>query len=335
MIGREFKADTVGRYRYGMNTQEKDDEIYGDGNAMSAQFWEYDSRLGRRWNIDPVFVASISPFASFENSPILYNDPDGKFRIRTNSTDKEFRREERRNLRFIIRQTYKEALSWNKQQWQEAKKASGYNTKLGYLKIFIPGLGPAVRFSDDAKDSPGEGDGNGGSTRSNGMRSSYAETRKYFNKNGKATTSLIVLDKGINRLLNDVRESSNSGKLRGMLVGANSSLTGDKNQFISDQRIGSRNFVVTVLGHEIAHHGSHVNGVSEAPPLTRENGNMHEIGVYGGVRGHLDFGYAVFSSMEYRLFTPILGLNNYTSTNPVLANRRDAFGSPVKLALGF
>ena len=34
-------------YRYGFNTQEKDDDVFI--GAYTAEYWEYDSRLGRRW----------------------------------------------------------------------------------------------------------------------------------------------------------------------------------------------------------------------------------------------------------------------------------------------
>jgi hypothetical protein len=82
LIGRSYEADTSNGYRFGMNTQEKDDEIYGKGNASSAEFWEYDTRLDRRWNLDPKPISSISQYACFNNSPIWLNDPFGdKFRI--------------------------------------------------------------------------------------------------------------------------------------------------------------------------------------------------------------------------------------------------------------
>ncbi len=42
---------SAGSYRYGMNGQEKDDEIAQ--GIYTAMYWEYDSRLGRRWNLDP------------------------------------------------------------------------------------------------------------------------------------------------------------------------------------------------------------------------------------------------------------------------------------------
>jgi hypothetical protein len=67
-----------GDYRYGMNGQEKDDEISGvPGSIMSAEYWEYDSRLGRRWNMDPKPSAEFSDYACFGNNPILYSDEDG------------------------------------------------------------------------------------------------------------------------------------------------------------------------------------------------------------------------------------------------------------------
>ncbi len=66
-----------GEYRYGMNTQEKDNEIYGEGNSYSAEYWQYDARLGRRWNVDPKDVPSFSPYSCFANNPIWFSDVNG------------------------------------------------------------------------------------------------------------------------------------------------------------------------------------------------------------------------------------------------------------------
>jgi hypothetical protein len=71
LSGRHFDS---GKYRYGFNGQEKDDEIYGESNATTAQYWEYDARLGKRWNIDPWLKSWESPYATFSNSPILFSD---------------------------------------------------------------------------------------------------------------------------------------------------------------------------------------------------------------------------------------------------------------------
>ena len=64
-------------YKFGFNGQVKDDEIYGEGNTYSAQFWEYDARLGRRWNLDPVDQISISNYACFGDNPNIVIDPLG------------------------------------------------------------------------------------------------------------------------------------------------------------------------------------------------------------------------------------------------------------------
>ena len=77
LLGRKYEADTSNGYRFGMNTQEKDDELYGKGNATNATFWEYDTRLGRRWNIDPVIKVWESSYTCFTNNPILFDDPLG------------------------------------------------------------------------------------------------------------------------------------------------------------------------------------------------------------------------------------------------------------------
>lgn len=52
-------------------------EIKGIGNSYTAEFWEYDPRLGRRWNLDPRPNVSISPYATLSNNPIWFNDIKG------------------------------------------------------------------------------------------------------------------------------------------------------------------------------------------------------------------------------------------------------------------
>jgi RHS repeat-associated protein len=74
MPGRNFSSN---EFRYGFNGMEKDDEISGTGNNYTAEFWQYDSRLGRRWNQDPKPNPSISNYATFANNPILFADPLG------------------------------------------------------------------------------------------------------------------------------------------------------------------------------------------------------------------------------------------------------------------
>ena len=61
-------------YRFGFNGQEKDNEVYGNGNMYTAEYWQYDSRLGRRWNVDPIIKPSLSSFSTFANNPIYFMD---------------------------------------------------------------------------------------------------------------------------------------------------------------------------------------------------------------------------------------------------------------------
>lgn len=77
LSGRTFTSDTSMKYRFGFNKQEKDDEVYGEGNVTTAEYWEYDARLGRRWNLDPVFKEWQSPYLCLSNAPIWRMDPKG------------------------------------------------------------------------------------------------------------------------------------------------------------------------------------------------------------------------------------------------------------------
>jgi RHS repeat-associated protein len=73
MPGRKYSAG--GSYRYGFNGQEKSTELGED--SYTAEYWEYDARIGRRWNVDPVFKEYESPYAAFSGNPILNTDVNG------------------------------------------------------------------------------------------------------------------------------------------------------------------------------------------------------------------------------------------------------------------
>ena len=77
MPGRSYQGSED--YRYGFNGHERDDEIKGSGNHLSFGDFGYDPRLGRRWQIDPMTpkYPHQSPYAAFNNSPIVVYDPDG------------------------------------------------------------------------------------------------------------------------------------------------------------------------------------------------------------------------------------------------------------------
>lgn len=75
MPGRKFEQIAGITYRYSINGQEKDREL--NENITTALFWEYDSRIARRWNIDPKLSAFNSSYTCFENNPIFLIDPNG------------------------------------------------------------------------------------------------------------------------------------------------------------------------------------------------------------------------------------------------------------------
>src|SRR5690606_13251668 len=75
----------AGRYWFGFQGQESENEIYGEGNTYSAEYWMYDARLGRRWNLDPKPNPSLSWYSTFAGNPIWFNDPLGDT-LRTDGT---------------------------------------------------------------------------------------------------------------------------------------------------------------------------------------------------------------------------------------------------------
>jgi hypothetical protein len=71
------KLTLLSGYRFGFNNQEKDNEVAGSGNSYTAEYWQYDNRLCRRWNVDPITYPWHSSYAVFNNCPIVFIDPLG------------------------------------------------------------------------------------------------------------------------------------------------------------------------------------------------------------------------------------------------------------------
>lgn len=75
-----YRGFNTDKYRFGFNGQEKDyDLIEG---LYGAEFWEYDSRTGKRWNPDPITYAWQSTYSTFNNNPIFFADPTGQSGVR-------------------------------------------------------------------------------------------------------------------------------------------------------------------------------------------------------------------------------------------------------------
>jgi len=74
MPGRTYQAGAA-FYRYSINGQEKTPEIAP--NTTTAEFWQYDARIMRRWNVDPRPTVGVSQYSVFNNNPIFHSDPFG------------------------------------------------------------------------------------------------------------------------------------------------------------------------------------------------------------------------------------------------------------------
>jgi RHS repeat-associated protein len=74
-FGMAMPGRSTGAYRYGFNGKETDTEM--GGGIYTAEFWQYDARIGRRMNVDPVTFPWQSTYATFNNSPIALCDPSG------------------------------------------------------------------------------------------------------------------------------------------------------------------------------------------------------------------------------------------------------------------
>ncbi len=78
MPGRKFSQANA-NYRYGFNGKEKDNEMYGEGNAYDYGMRIYDPRLGRFLSVDPLSDSYpwYTPYQFAGNKPIWCLDLDG------------------------------------------------------------------------------------------------------------------------------------------------------------------------------------------------------------------------------------------------------------------
>ncbi|MCB9059867.1 MAG: hypothetical protein H6627_14975 [Calditrichae bacterium] len=74
MPGRTYSQPNTS-YRYSINGQEKTPEIAP--NTTTAEYWQYDARIVRRWNVDPKPNIAISPYNCFAGNPIHNVDIKG------------------------------------------------------------------------------------------------------------------------------------------------------------------------------------------------------------------------------------------------------------------
>jgi len=78
MPGRSYDQ---GKYRFGFNGKEHDDELKGEGNSYDFGARIYDPRIARWLSVDPLFESYpyASPYVFALNSPVKFIDPDGQY----------------------------------------------------------------------------------------------------------------------------------------------------------------------------------------------------------------------------------------------------------------
>ena len=77
MTGRKYAA--TGKYRYGFNGKENDNDVKGDGNQQDYGMRIYDPRLGKFLSVDPITknYPMLTPYQFASNRPIDGIDLDG------------------------------------------------------------------------------------------------------------------------------------------------------------------------------------------------------------------------------------------------------------------
>ena len=129
------RSFAAGSYRLGFNTQEKSKEISTNGDHTTALYWEYDSRLGRRWNLDPKPQIYLSDYSVNGLNPIRNFDWLG---------DKYSKKNERKAKR-IDKKISNKITSLEKEKSKLIEKDQNtdhLNTRIGELK----------KSQDDIKD---------------------------------------------------------------------------------------------------------------------------------------------------------------------------------------
>ena len=73
----EERAVSFAIPRYSGKRQEREQQL--NQSVTSAEYWFYDGRLGRRWNVEPLIkkYPYLSSYACFNNNPIIFIDIKG------------------------------------------------------------------------------------------------------------------------------------------------------------------------------------------------------------------------------------------------------------------
>jgi len=112
--GRNYATNS---YRYGFQGQEKDDEVKGEGNHYDFGGYGLDTRIGRRWSLDPIDPTFESRYVVYRNNPNYFIDPDGQWSIKhkTIATKRggDGRRSKKITFEYVLRTANEQSLELN------------------------------------------------------------------------------------------------------------------------------------------------------------------------------------------------------------------------------
>ncbi len=140
-----------GGYRYFFNGQEADNEVLGEGALTEFGGFGYDTRIARRWNLDPIFLDGYSPYVVFLDNPICYVDDDGESPI-SFFAKRVAKKGLKKAATEFIQSAIKSRLSaymserWAKQLAQDALDAVSLATSQSWWEValeFVPVIGDA------------------------------------------------------------------------------------------------------------------------------------------------------------------------------------------------
>jgi len=308
-FGMRHDRSTTATNHYLYNGKELNEDLGLDWYDYGARW--LDVETGRWSSIEPLAerYASMSPFNYVANNPIANIDPDGRFIIYGNKSQKRELRKMIRIFRGVVR-------SWTEEEWKKVLEISAFNdpdqtfaqNKRRFKKLFAKNKGPQLKFANTTKlkvgvDENGEdmivnlmsSDGSG----SFDEHSAYAATHNVPNGEWRVT-----FDKKIYQILRDYRMSKKEGTPKNSFAGPGYIPKSHIRAYMRAENIGVERFIIAVFGHEIAHLGARVNFADDpegGPGHPDERGFRMEREVLGGIIGYQNWevGYGVYDKYFY------------------------------------
>jgi cell division protein FtsB len=143
MQERSFTSNT-NENKFSFNGKENDNEIYGQGNSYTTLYWQYDSRLGRRWNVDPRGRNWESSYGTLGNNPSFNVDFNGDKWDPSNNS-KAIAQKHKKHVNEKI-------ISNNDQIENNKEKIQSLNSKLEELVLIKSISEPTDMLSEDGSD---------------------------------------------------------------------------------------------------------------------------------------------------------------------------------------